>query len=173
MIIDFDGNWSVADFLTLLDDMNSAYHAAARLDLLARQPASSKPEGIDALARLLTPELTVDRLKYGSPGLIEITGALQALTLVAGLVDRIRGWRSDRKKPREMDMDLVGELLDHLPPDRQAAWSEQLLEAKTGLTRPATALAADARIGGVQVVLDASAFPRAPVPRELAVPVRA
>jgi tetratricopeptide (TPR) repeat protein len=135
--LEISGNWSVDAFVQLLTQVEQAYFAAAALEALA-EPSSigalsptgpreqTAKELLDSVVAFrLGGGLQVRSLHYGSPGYVEVIGALNPLQTIK---DGITENREINLKREE------AELLDERERQRQSDEHEQVMEGESRQT---------------------------------------
>jgi hypothetical protein len=116
--IEIHGSWSVADFIKLLGHLEDAYKAAAAFERLASEAeyARDHPTFVPRLAGLSADELLqvvtafqlagglrLGSLSYGSPGYLDVIGALNPLTTVKDAITENREINRKRDETRRLD----------------------------------------------------------------------
>jgi hypothetical protein len=117
--IDIHGSWSVADFINLLGRLDDGYKAAAALESLAtpqsgvaalnagygsQSARSSADELLQAVTAFrLAGGLRLGSLRYGSPGFVEVIGALNPLKTVKDGITENREINRKRDETRRLD----------------------------------------------------------------------
>ncbi len=117
--IDIHGSWSVADFIKLLGRLDDGYKAAAALESLdsplsgvaalnARYDSQSASSSADDLLQAVTAfrlagGLRLGSLRYGSPGFVEVIGALNPLKTVKDGITENREINRKRDETRRLD----------------------------------------------------------------------
>jgi hypothetical protein len=124
MRVEIHGSWSVADLVKLLERLEDAYKAAAALESLAVQPiapnakiessqpfmagvASASPSVDDLLQTVtafqLAGGLRLGSMHYGSPGFLELIGALNPLKTVKDGITENREINRKRDETHRLD----------------------------------------------------------------------
>jgi len=108
--IEIHGSWSVADFTKLLGRLEDGYKAAAALEALAGQPSGSALNRLSAddllqsvTAFRLAGGLRLGALQYGSPGFVDVLGALNPLNTVKDGITENREINRKRDETRRLD----------------------------------------------------------------------
>jgi hypothetical protein len=117
--IEIHGSWSVADLIRLLGRLEDGYKAAAALESLGGRPsglsALNVPRGpqsasssADDLLQAVTAfqlagGLRLGSLQYGSPGFVEVIGALNPLKTVKDGITENREINRKRDETRRLD----------------------------------------------------------------------
>jgi hypothetical protein len=108
--IEIHGSWSVADLIKLLGRLEDGYKAAAALESLTGQPSGSSLGRLSAddllqtvTAFQLAGGLRLGSLRYGSPGFVEVIGALNPLKTVKDGITENREINRKRDETRRLD----------------------------------------------------------------------
>lgn len=117
--IEIQGSWSVADLIKLLGRLDDGYKAAAALESLAAprsgvaalnagDGSQSASPSADDLLRIVTAfqlagGLRLGSLHYGSPGFVEVIGALNPLKTVKDGITENRDVNRKRDETRRLD----------------------------------------------------------------------
>jgi hypothetical protein len=118
--VEIHGSWSVADLMDLLRRLEEGYRAAAAIEYLIEQssPASqlaSPSAGLHTTAQLSADELLqsvgiflggglrLGSISYGSPGFLEVIGALNPLKIVKDGITENREINRKRDQTRRLD----------------------------------------------------------------------
>jgi hypothetical protein len=121
--IDIHGSWSVTDLIKLLGRLEDGYKAAAALESLTGQPSGATPSrgpqspgagpvsaslSADDLLQTVTAfqlagGLRLGSLRYGSPGFLEVIGALNPLKTVKDGITENREINRKRDETRRLD----------------------------------------------------------------------
>jgi hypothetical protein len=117
--IEIHGSWSVADLIELLGRLEDGYKAAGALESLANQPSglaalnavygsqSASPSADDLIRAVtafqLVGGLRLGSLRYGSPGFVEVIGALNPLKTVKDGITENREINRKRDETHRID----------------------------------------------------------------------
>ena len=121
--IEIHGSWSVADLTQLLGRLEDSYKAAAALESLIDQRSTTTPSTVSQSSQLepasaglstddlletvtvfqLAGGLRLGSLHYGSPGFLEVIGALNPLKTVKDGITENREINRKRDKTRRLD----------------------------------------------------------------------
>jgi hypothetical protein len=109
--IDIHGSWSVADLIKLLGRLEDGYKAAAALQWLIDRvhvPPQSTSLSADDLLQTVTAfdlagGLRLGSVRYGSPGFLEVIGALNPLNTVKDGITENREINRKRDETRRLD----------------------------------------------------------------------
>ena len=114
--IEIHGSWSVADLIKLLGRLEDGYKAAAALESMAGRPSGSAISSLSSddvletvAAFRLAGGLRLGSVRYGSPGFVEVIGALNPLkTVKDGITENreINLKRDEAHRLDERDRDL-------------------------------------------------------------------
>jgi hypothetical protein len=108
--VQIHGSWSVADLIRFLGRLEDGYKAAAALESLADQPSGSALSRLSAddllqtvTAFQLAGGLRLGTIRYGSPGFVEVIGALNPLNTVKDGITENREINRKRDETRRLD----------------------------------------------------------------------
>ncbi len=108
--IEIHGSWSVAEFINLLGRLEDGYKAAAALEELGSRASGDKLSRLSAdeviqsvTAFKLGGGLRLASLQYGSPGFLEVIGAINPLKTVKDGITDNREINRKRDEARRLD----------------------------------------------------------------------
>ena len=132
--VEIHGSWSVGDLIKLLERLEDGYKAAAALQSLIAHPSEPGPASLSAddLLQLVTTfqlagGLRLGSLRYGSPGFLEVIGALNPLKTVKDGITENREINRKRDETRRLDeREREQQAMQHQEAMAQGSrWSEQ------------------------------------------------